>query len=83
MRCWRFSKRLNEPSTDEALQANARLRKIIKTRGHFPSYDAATKLTWLALRNITADWGRAAPDWKAAMNQFAILYADRFTKAAA
>jgi transposase-like protein len=34
-------------------------------------------------RDITADWGRAAPDWKAAMNQFAILYADRFTKAAA
>ena len=62
---------------------NARLRKIIKTRGHFPSDDAATKLIWLALRNITADWGRAAPDWNAAMNQFAILHADRFTKVAA
>ena len=24
----------------------------------------------MALRNITADWGRAAPDWKVAMNQF-------------
>jgi transposase-like protein len=57
--------------------------QIINTCGHFPSDDAATKLIWLALRNITADWGRAAPDWKAAMNQFAILYADRFTKAAA
>ena len=57
---------------------NARLRKIIKTRGHFPSDDAATKLIWLALRNITADWGRAAKDWKEAMNQFAILYAERF-----
>jgi transposase-like protein len=52
---------------------NARLRKIIKTRGHFPSDDAATKLIWLALRNITTDWGRAAPDWKIAMNQFATL----------
>ena len=70
--------------TTNAIESiNARLRKIIKTRGHFPSDDAATKLVWLALRNITADWGRAAPDWKAAMNQFAILYADRFTKAAA
>jgi hypothetical protein len=39
--------------------------------GHFPSDDAATKLIWLALRNITADWGRAAKDWKEAMNQFA------------
>ena len=70
--------------TTNAIESiNAQLRKIIKTRGHFPSDDSATKLIWLALRNITADWGRAAPDWKAAMNQFAILYADRFTKAAA
>jgi transposase-like protein len=38
------------------------------------------KLLWLALRNITADWSRAAHDWKAAMNQFAILYEDRFTR---
>ena len=59
---------------------NARLRKIIKTRGHFPSDEAASKLIWLALRNITADWGRAAHDWKTAMNQFAILYQDRFAR---
>lgn len=70
--------------TTNAIESiNARLRKIIKTRGHFPSDEAATKLIWLALRNITADWGRAAKDWKDAMNQFAILYADRFTRAAA
>jgi transposase-like protein len=62
---------------------HARLRKIIKTRGHFPSDDAATKLIWLALRNITADWGRAAKEWRAAMNQFAIAYGDRFIKTAA
>ena len=67
--------------TTNALESvNARLRKIIKTRGHFPSDDAATNLIWLALRNIAADWGRAANNWKEAMNQFAILYEDRFTK---
>lgn len=60
---------------------HARLRKIIKTRGHFPSDDAATKLIWLALRNITAEWSRASRDRKAAMNQFAIIYEDRFTLA--
>ena len=70
-------------TTNAIESVNARLRKIIKTRGHFPSDDAATKLIWLALRNITADWGRAAKDWKDAMNQFAILYEDRFTKVAA
>ena len=70
-------------TTNAIESVNARLRKIIKTRGHFPSDDAATKLIWLALRNITAEWGRAAKDWKEAMNQFAILYEDRFAKAAA
>ena len=66
--------------TTNALESvHARLRKIIKTRGHFPNDEAATKLLWLALRNITAAWARPAPTWKTAMNQFAILYADRFT----
>jgi transposase-like protein len=54
------------------------LRKIIKTRGHFPSDDAAIKLLWLALRNITAGKVRSTREWKMAMNQFAVLYGDRF-----
>jgi transposase-like protein len=66
--------------TTNALESvHAQLRKIIKTRGHFPNDEAATKLIWLALRNITAKWERGAMHWKLAMNQFAILYPDRFT----
>jgi len=66
--------------TTNALESvHARLRKIIKTRGHFPNDDAATKLIWLALRNITAQWDRGSPFWRLAMRQFAILYEDRFT----
>lgn len=42
------------------VSVHAQLRKIIKTRGHFPSDEAATKLIWLALRNITAKWARGA-----------------------
>jgi putative transposase len=67
-------------TTNAIESVNARLRKIIKTRGHFPTDDAATKLIWLALRNITEDWGGAANNWKTAMNQFAILFDDRFTR---
>jgi len=67
-------------TTNAIESVNARLRKILKTRGHFPNDEAATKLIWLALRNITKDWARAAPHWKAAMNQFAILYEERFTQ---
>ncbi|AGW92509.1 transposase Mu [Ralstonia pickettii DTP0602] len=66
--------------TTNAIESiNAQLRKIIKTRGHFPSDEAATKLLWLAPRNITGKWGSSTHDWKAAMNQFAILYEERFT----
>jgi transposase-like protein len=65
-------------TTNAIESVNARLRKIIKTRGHFPSDDAAAKLIWLALRNITADWTKPVHHWKEAMNQFAILYAERF-----
>jgi len=70
--------------TTNALESvHAQLRKIIKTRGHFPNDDAATKLLWLALRNLTARWKRTAYAWHAAMNQFAILYGDRFLRAPA
>jgi transposase-like protein len=65
-------------TTNAIESVNAQLRKIIKTRGHFPSDDAALKLLWLALRNITSSWSKAAWQWKTAMNQFAILYGDRF-----
>ncbi|AZL68263.1 IS256 family transposase [Pseudomonas oryziphila] len=69
--------------TTNAIESiNAQLRKVIKTRGHFPNDDAATKLIWLGLRNITANWGKPAHDWKSAMNQFAILYGDRFIRPA-
>ena len=65
--------------TTNALESvHARLRKILKTRGHFPNDEAATKLIWLALRNITTGWWKAANYWHLAMNQFAILYEDRF-----
>ena len=66
--------------TTNALESvHGQLRKIIKTRGHFPNDEAATKLIWLALRNITAKWTRAPKFWRTAMNQFAMLYEDRFT----
>ena len=66
--------------TTHALESvHAQLRTIIKTRGHFPNDEAAIKLIWLALRNITAKWERGAPTWRTAMKQFAILYEDRFT----
>ena len=67
--------------TTNALEnVHRQLRKIIKTRGHFPNDDAATKLLWLVLRNITVKWTANVTGWPAAMNHFAILYGARFSR---
>ncbi len=68
--------------TTNALESLHRsLRKIIKTRGSFPSDEAATKLLYLALRNAGMRWKRPV-EWTAAMGQFAILFEDRFPASA-
>ena len=69
--------------TTNAIESlHMRLRKIIKTRGHFPTDDAALKLLWLALQNTFANTTRSVREWHEAMNQFAIFYGDRFTRPA-
>jgi putative transposase len=66
--------------TTNAIESlNMQVRKVIKNRGHFPNDEAATKLIWLALRNIAKNWKMPAITWRAAKNQFAILFAERFT----
>jgi putative transposase len=68
--------------TTNAIESlHMQLRKIIKTRGHFPTDEAALKLLYLALRNILTTKLRSAREWREAMNQFAIFYGDRFTTA--
>lgn len=65
-------------TTTNAIESlHMQLRKILKTRGHFPTDEAALKLLSLALRNIQLRWG-AAPQWNAALPHFAILFGDRF-----
>ena len=65
--------------TTNAIESlNMQLRKIIKNRGHFPSDEAATKLMYLALRDITAKWTKPPASWVPAANQFAIQFGSRF-----
>jgi transposase-like protein len=66
--------------TTNAIESlHMRLRKIAKNRGHFPSDEAATKLLFLALRNITKKWTMPLHTWRQAANQFAIVFGERFT----
>lgn len=65
-------------TTTNAIESlHMQLRKIIKTRGHFPTDEAATKLLYLALRNIRKGW-HTPPEWLAALTHFAVLFPDRF-----
>ena len=66
--------------TTNAIESlHMQLRKIVKTRGHFPTDEAATKLLYLALQHILTKWRRGNHAWRAAMPFLGILFADRFT----
>lgn len=65
--------------TTNAIESlHMQVRKIIKTRGHFPNDEAAGKLIYLALRNIVKKWKNSSTVWKPAMNHFAVLFGERF-----
>jgi transposase-like protein len=67
-------------STTNAVESlHMQLRKIIKTRGHFPTDEAAMKLLFLALRNISKKWQHASREWRAALPHFVVLFGERFT----
>jgi putative transposase len=53
------------------------LRKIVKTRGSFPTEDAAMKLLYLALSNASKKWTMPIQNRSKALNQFAILRPER------
>jgi putative transposase len=63
--------------TTNAIEAlNRQLRKAIKTKGSFPTEDAARKLVYLALQNATPQWTRTR-NWTAALLAFKIHFGDR------
>ena len=50
----------------------------VRIRGHFPNDEAAMKLIWLQLREITKNWKMPPREWAAAKAQFAVVFGDRF-----
>ena len=68
--------------TTNAIEAlNAKLRRAVRTRGHFPTDDAATKLLFLVLRETAGEWKMPAREWFEAKTQFAIMFDERFVQA--
>jgi putative transposase len=63
--------------TTNAIEAlNRQLRKAVKTKGHFPTEDAARKLLYLAIQNAVPAWTRTR-NWTAALLAFKIHFGDR------
>jgi putative transposase len=68
--------------TTNAIEAlNSKIRRAVRTRGHFPSDDAAAKLIYLALNATSNEWKRSVREWHAVRSQFAIMFEDRFPMA--
>jgi putative transposase len=68
-------------STNAIESLNARYRRAIKARGHFPSEQAALKCLYLVTRSLDptgAGRARWAMRWKPALNAFSITFSDRF-----
>ena len=65
--------------TTNAIESlNSTVRRAVRAHGHFPSDRAATKLVFLALRNVEAKWRNPPHFWHAARTEFAIHFGDRF-----
>ena len=65
--------------TTNSIEAlNSKLRRAVRTRGHFPGDDAAMKLLYLVLNHAAQDWKRPPREWFEAKTQFAVIFGDRF-----
>jgi putative transposase len=68
--------------TTNAIESlNSKLRTSVRGRGHFPNDEAAIKLLFLVLREVSKNWKMPQREWTAARTQFAILFGERFTLA--
>jgi putative transposase len=71
-------------STNAIESLNARYRRAVKARGHFPAEQAALKCLYLVTRSLDptgTGHTKWAMRWKPAINAFAITFGDRFPAA--
>ena len=68
-------------TTNAIESVNYSLRKLSKARASFPNDEAAIKLMYLGLRNISQRWTMPIQNWKQAMSQFMIRFEQQFNHA--
>ena len=64
--------------TTNAIESlNFSLRKVLKCRGAVPKDESIVKLLYMGLQHVAKKWTQPIPEWKAALNQFVILFGER------
>lgn len=65
--------------TTNAIESlNSKVRRAVRTRGHFPNEDAASKLIYLVLNQTSNGWKSPPREWTMAKTQFAVMFGERF-----
>jgi transposase-like protein len=64
--------------TTNAIESfNYSLRKVLKGRSAFPHDESIIKVLYMGLQHVAKKWTQPIPEWKAALNQFVILFGER------
>ena len=69
------------PDSNAIESLNAKPRRAVRTRGHFPTDDVAMKLLYLVLRRVAGEWKMPPREKCEAKTQFAIMFDERFVTA--
>ena len=70
-------------TTNSIESLNAKLRRAVRARGHFPTDEAALKLLFVVLHRTEKEWTVPPREWSMTKAQFAVLFGERFTRAMA
>jgi putative transposase len=64
-------------TTNAIESVNSVIRKFTRNRKQYPNEESALKLIYLAIHEASKKWTRPIPNWRGALNHFAIIFEDR------
>ena len=67
-------------TTNAFESVNSVIRKFTRNRKQYPNTASAIKLVYLAIHEASKRWTLPIRGWKAALNQYAILFEDRLPR---
>ncbi len=67
-------------TTNAIESVNSVIRKFTRNRKIYPNADSALKLIDMAIREASKRWTMPIPNWKPALNHFALMFEERMPK---